>query len=90
MSRLLIEDSLSEQTVYMPVNGFTTVAIGCERGNNSYNMVNSLEAPNSTEYMKLFDTLWNDKDIYKFPAYCKKCKNKIMVTIESRAEEVNS
>lgn len=29
-----------EQTAYMPINGFTTVDIGCERGNNSYNMVN--------------------------------------------------
>ena len=25
---------------YMPVNGFTTVDLGCDRGNNSYNMVN--------------------------------------------------
>ena len=54
--------SPAEQTAYMPINGFTTVDIGCERGNNSYNMVNSLEAPFSTQYMQLFDTLWNDKD----------------------------
>lgn len=54
--------SPSEQTAYMPINGFTTVDIGCERGNNSYNMVNSLEAPFSTQYMQLFETLWNDKD----------------------------
>ncbi len=53
--------SPAEQTAYMPINGFTTVDIGCERGNNSYNMVNSLEAPFSTQYMQLFDTLWNDK-----------------------------
>lgn len=33
-------DSSVEQTAYMPLNGFTTVDIGCERGNNSYNMVN--------------------------------------------------
>lgn len=54
--------SPAEQTAYMPINGFTTVDIGCERGNNSYNMVNSLEAPFSTQYMQLFETLWNDKD----------------------------
>ncbi len=50
------------QTAYLPINGFTTVDIGCECGNNSYNMVNSMEAPFSTQYMQLFDTIWNDKD----------------------------
>lgn len=54
--------SQTEQTAYMPINGFTTVDIGCERGNNSYNMVNRLEAPFSTQYMQLFDALWDDKD----------------------------
>ncbi len=52
----------SEQIAYLPINGFTTVDIGCERGNNSYNMVNSMEAPFSTQYMELFETLWNDRD----------------------------
>lgn len=28
--------------------------------------------------------------IYKFPAYCKKCKKEIMITVEPRAEAVNS
>lgn len=46
----------------MPLNGFTTVDIGCERGNNSYNMVNRMEAPFSTQYMQLFETLWNDRE----------------------------
>jgi len=49
-----------EEVAYMPLNGFTTVDIGCERGNNSYNMVNRMEAPFSTQYMQLFDMLWND------------------------------
>ena len=35
----------SSAAAYMPINGFTTVDIGCERGNNSYNMVNRMEAP---------------------------------------------
>ena len=49
-----------EQIAYMPMNGFTTVDIGCERGNNSYNMTNKMEAPFSTQYMQLFETIWND------------------------------
>lgn len=53
--------SKEEQVAYMPINGFTTVDLGCERGNNSYNMVNRIEAPFATQYIRLFDTLWNDK-----------------------------
>lgn len=45
---------------YMPINGFTTVDLGCERGNNAYNMVQKIEAPFSTAYIDLFDNLWND------------------------------
>ncbi len=51
-----------EQVAYMPISGFTTVDIGCERGNNSYNMVNRMGAPVSTSYIQLFDSLWNDKE----------------------------
>jgi len=50
-----------QQLTYMPLNGFTTVDIGCERGNNIYNMVNKFEAPFSNEYIRLFDSLWNDE-----------------------------
>ena len=53
--------SKEEQVAYMPIKGFTTVDLGCERGNNSYNMVNRIEAPFATQYIQLFDTLWNDK-----------------------------
>lgn len=55
-------DAKQNQIAYMPLNGFTTVDIGCERGNNSYNMVNGIESPFAAEYMRLFDKLWNDKN----------------------------
>lgn len=45
---------------YMPINGFTTIDLGCERGNNAYNMVQKTEAPFSTAYIELFNNLWND------------------------------
>jgi SNF2 family DNA or RNA helicase len=50
-----------DQITYLPLNGFTTTDIGCERGNNSYNMMTRFEAPNSGEFVRLFDTLWRDK-----------------------------
>ena len=46
---------------YMPVNGFTTVDLGCERGNNVYNLVQKTKTPVAGTYMELFNDLWNDK-----------------------------
>ncbi|WP_298069374.1 helicase-related protein [uncultured Mailhella sp.] len=61
MSSFMTIDSASEKVAYLPLGGFTTVDIGCERGNNSYNMVNRIEAPFSTEYIQLFESLWSDR-----------------------------
>ena len=45
-----INVSNADQAIcYMPITGFTTTDIGCEKGF-------------SDEYIKLFDTIWNDKD----------------------------
>lgn len=62
MGGFVTVENKEQQVAYMPMNGFTTVDIGCERGNNSYNMINRFEAPFSTSYLQLFETLWNDKD----------------------------
>lgn len=51
-----------DTTNYMPVNGFTTVDLGCERGNNAYSFVQKSEAPLSQHFLTLFDQLWNDND----------------------------
>lgn len=51
----------TSNVAYMPISGFTTVDIGCDRGNNSYNMTNRFEAPFSAQYIQLFESLWNDK-----------------------------
>ena len=54
-------DSDGQPVTYMPLNGFTTVDIGCDRGRNVYNMVNKFDAPFSSEYMKLFERVWSDE-----------------------------
>lgn len=46
---------------YMPITEFSTVGLGCERGNNAYNYIQKTEAPTSSAYLSLFDQLWNDK-----------------------------
>lgn len=45
---------------YTPISGFTTVDLGCERGNNAYNFVQKTYAPFSQNYIQLFDSLWSD------------------------------
>ena len=47
---------------YMPINGFTTVDLGCERGNYAYNMLQKTGTPFSNVYMDLFNNLWSDSD----------------------------
>lgn len=46
---------------YMPINEFSTVGLGCERGNNAYNIIQKTELPFSKIYLELFDQLWDDK-----------------------------
>lgn len=50
-----------DDTNYMPINGFTTVDLGCERGNNAYSFVQKAEAPMSQHFLTLFEQLWNDE-----------------------------
>ena len=45
---------------YMPIMEFTTSMLGCERGNDAYQMVQKIGAQLSKAYLDLFDSLWND------------------------------
>lgn len=47
---------------YMPITGFTTVDLGCERGNYAYNMVQKSDAPFSNAYLELFESIWSDEN----------------------------
>lgn len=51
-----------DESNYMPIQGFSTSDLGCEKGNNAYNMVQKTEAPFSMAYINLFNQLWNDKE----------------------------
>ena len=63
MGAFMTVTSNQEQVVYMPITGFTTVDLGCERGNNVYNLVNRMDDVAVTQtYMQLFNTIWNDRD----------------------------
>ena len=62
MGGFMTVEGQDDYYTYMPFNGFTTVDIGCERGNNAYNIVNRLENPVTKEYLKTFEAIWSDKD----------------------------
>jgi SNF2 family DNA or RNA helicase len=46
---------------YNPIEGFTTVDIGCDRGNNIYNMVMKMSTPHSLEFVRNFEEIWKDE-----------------------------
>ena len=55
---------INDETVYAPINGFTTVDLGCERGNVAMYMVNKLdEAGFAKAYLDKFNAVWNDKQM---------------------------
>lgn len=62
MNNFLVVENSEETYAYMPMNSFTAVDIGCERGNNISNIVTRAENPASMEYINLFDTVWNDAE----------------------------
>ena len=50
-----------DETSYSPINGFTTVDLGCERGNNMFTAIMKTSAvENSRYYLSKFDEIWSD------------------------------
>ena len=62
MNNFLVVENPEDTYTYMPMNSFTAVDLGCERGNNISNMVTRFENPASKEFLNLFETVWKDKE----------------------------
>ena len=46
---------------YAPINGFTTVELGCERGNNMFTAIMKTSATeNSRYFLNMFEEIWNN------------------------------
>ena len=65
MNNFLVVKNPEESYTYMPMNSFTAVDLGCERGNNISNMVTRFENPATKEFLNLFESVWNDKEKLK-------------------------
>ena len=59
---LISVENAGELSTYYPVNGFTSVDLGCQKGNDCFFMINKFEAPFSQAYLQRFNELWTDKD----------------------------
>ena len=57
-----VENEDNTSCAYYPINGFTTVDLGCEKGNNCFCIINKFEAPMSKGYLQHFNELWTDKE----------------------------
>ena len=47
---------------YMPFNEFTTTELGCERGNNIFQLIQRMPSPMSDAYLKNFNDFWQDNE----------------------------
>ena len=60
MMQGFVNVSNEENCTYQPFAGFTTVDLGCERGNNAFNYVLKVGTPQSQMFLQTFNSLWND------------------------------
>lgn len=58
-----VETPASDPAVYFPIQGFTAVDLGYQRGNALSNIVNQFTgSPMTDGYLRLFDQIWTDQD----------------------------
>jgi hypothetical protein len=63
MQQFACIDGKAGSHVYMPLNGFTAVDLGYQKGNAVSNLVNRFdEASFTTTYLNLFEQIWRDPD----------------------------
>ncbi|GHS87133.1 helicase [Bacteroidia bacterium] len=51
-----------EKMAYTPINNFTTVDLGEDRGNNAYSITTKLYAPQSQHFFDTFNAVWNNRE----------------------------
>lgn len=57
-----IENKDLQSTIYNPVDGFTTVDLGYQRGNSMFTAISKTDYPEQSKYLfAMFDEVWGDK-----------------------------
>lgn len=62
MPGFLNVDSEEGLFTYMPFNEFTTTELGCERGNNIFQLIQKMPTPSSDTYLRYFKDFWQDNE----------------------------
>ena len=62
MIGFLTVDVNEKMVAYNPINAFTTVDLGCERGNTICTMISKIMTPHSKLFIDRFDEIWNNED----------------------------
>ncbi|MEC9268735.1 MAG: helicase-related protein [Pseudomonadota bacterium] len=63
MQQFICVQNDKEPVAYMPVNGFTAVDLGYQKGNAVSNIVNRFDStPYTNTYVDLFDQIWRDPE----------------------------
>lgn len=62
MNNFLNVDGGNGKMTYMPFNEFTTTELGCEKGNNMFQLIMRMPSPFADTYLNTFNELWNDRD----------------------------
>lgn len=62
MQAFLYVGNPDHQFTYMPIQGFTPVGLGFEKGNAISNIVNRFDSPFAEQYLNLFNQIWHDSE----------------------------
>lgn len=57
----LIAIQSAQTTAYFPIQGFTPIGLGYEKGNATSNIVTQFSEPFASQYLQLFNQIWQDK-----------------------------
>lgn len=62
ISNYIVVKNEDDLYAYNPINDFTTVGIGCERGNVRNTLIMRAENPESQMFLQSFNEVWNDSE----------------------------
>ena len=63
IDNFMLVDTGDEVYSYSPMRSFTTVDLGCERGDRLTKLITRCESPDSLDYLQEFDSIWSNTEI---------------------------
>lgn len=54
--------TIDDKTSFYPIQGFSTVELGAEKGKEAYTFIQKLDNSESRHFLSIFKNIWNDKE----------------------------